>query len=627
MFDTLVRPRRSPVPRQVAMQIRHTLILLLLTAGLAGCGSDSDENEPGNSAESGQSGSAGEDTRPKSGRPHATGTKPARKPEGMVPQFEMLGPESGFSFTRYDDFQGQHRILETNGGGVALFDFDQDGRLDIYLTNGCRLPVRSDDRSTPGELFQNLGGMKFHATGSESLLMQFGQAHGCAVGDFDGDGFDDLYITAYGRNTLWQNNGDGTFDDVTDAAGVAVPQWSSSAAFADLNGDGHLDLYVANYLDESDESPRLCKDPANPTGYVGCPVSQFDGVTDALFLSDGAGRFVDCTKACGIDQFQGKGLGVVIRDFDGDQVPEIFVANDEQANFLFVADRSQDSPQIPGIPSAPRYQERALRSAVALSEAGLAQASMGVAVGDCDRNGFLDLFLTHFHGDSNTLYLNQGELNFEDSTRKSRLGTTSRQTLGFGTEFLDVNNDGWLDLLIANGHVDDRSWQETPYRMRPQMYRSLKNGSFEEVSSWSGEYFSREWIGRGLATGDLDGDGRVDAVVSHQHDGSAALWNQTVAGNALVLNLIGTKSNRNAVGAQVELSGASIPLVGQVGGGGSFQSASSRLIHLGIGEQQAATVRINWPSGRKQVLNNLASGKWTIVEGILAIQGSAHNRK
>lgn len=174
----------------------------------------------------------------------------------MVPQFEILGPESGFSFTRYDDFQGQHRILETNGGGVALFDFDQDGRLDIYMTNGCRLPVRSDDRSTPGELFQNLGGMKFQATGSESLLMQFGQAHGCAVGDFDGDGFDDLYITAYGRNTLWQNNGDGTFDNVTDAAGVAVPQWSSSAAFADLNGDGHLDLYVANYLDESDESPR-----------------------------------------------------------------------------------------------------------------------------------------------------------------------------------------------------------------------------------------------------------------------------------------------------------------------------------------------------------------------------------
>ena len=607
------------------MRIPHLVFLLLLMSGFAGCAPDGDEQRAVDA--SSPDTSASPDTRTVSkNRPDSTRQTTSRnKPQTPIPRFEMLGPESGFSFNRYDDFQGQQRILETNGGGVALFDFDADGRLDIYMTNGCRLPVRLDDKSTPGSLFHNLGGMKFQAITEASQLTQFGQSHGCAVGDFDADGFDDLYLTAYGRNTLWHNNGDGTFEDITEEVGAEVPVWSSSAAFADLNNDGHLDLYVVNYLDESDESPRLCRDSATPTGYFGCSPAMFDGVSDVLLVSNGAGEFIDCSMSSGIGQLKGKGLGVTIVDFDHDQVPEIYVANDGQANFLFR--RKPEDEQDHESDRVLRYEDVALRNAVALNEAGMAQASMGIAVGDCDRNGYPDLFLTHFHGDSNTLYVNQGELAFEDSTRGSHLGTTSRQTLGFGTEFLDVDNNGWLDLLIANGHIEDRTWQDIPYRMKPQLYRSLRDGTFEEVSSWSGEYFSRQWVGRGLATGDLDGDGRVDAVVSHQHDGSAVLWNKSRGGNAVVLKLVGVESNRNAVGARVEVSGVSVPLVRHAGGGSSFQSASPHAIHLGIGEKDGATVDVTWPSGQTQMLEGLTHGMWTVVEGRPATREVAHNRK
>lgn len=602
------------IPKRVSF-----CLSLVLSALLIGCGPD-EEADPNGGAKPATG------TAPDSGKPNGgsrqqsrPGTQPAvTKPTGILPAFRMLGLESGFRFQRYDDFQGQRRIFETNGGGVALFDFDQDGWLDTFLTNGCRLPLSRDDNSTPGELFRNLGGMKFEPVAKNSLLMQFGQAHGCAVGDFDADGFDDLYITAFGRNTFWQNNGDGTFTDVTKETGTAVPQWSSSAAFADVNGDGHLDLYVVNYLDESDKTPRLCPDENSPTGYVGCAPSLFDGVDDVLFLSDGSGRLADCSTECGIAGLKGKGLGVVIMDLDGDLVPEIYVANDSQANFLFARDDGEaSSPQVPGVERVPHFKDRALASAVALNEAGFAQASMGIAAGDCDGDGRPDLFLTHFFGDTNTLYLNQGGLFFEDSTRGSRLGTTSRRTLGFGTAFLDCDNDGWLDLLVTNGHVDDRTWRSRePYRMPPQLYRSRRDGSFEDVSRWSGEFFGRKWIGRGLAIGDLDRDGRIDAVISHQADASAVLRNETPSGNAIVLRLVGTNSNRNGLGARVEVvSPGSMPQIRQLAGGKGFQSASALQMHLGIGQKRSATLQIAWPSGQVDTHEDLKPGAFVAVEG------------
>ncbi|MBW3540941.1 MAG: CRTAC1 family protein [Planctomycetes bacterium] len=544
---------------------------------------------------------------------------PPRKPSGVVPSFRMVGREGGLDFERYDDMQGQRRILEVNGGGVALFDFDGDALLDVFFTNGCRLPLKLGDRQHRGALFQNLGGMRFRNVIDESLLVQFGYTHGCAVGDYDSDGFADLYVTALGRNTFWRNNGDGTFADVTDETATAVPQWSSSAAFADVNGDGHVDLYVVNYLDESDESPTLCPNAASPDGYEGCSPAIFDGVDDALLLSDGAGRFVDVTAAAGIAGLKGKGLGVVICDFDLNGSPEIYVANDGQANFLFVQ-RAAPSPPVAtgGLPVVPQFEERALTAGVALSESGYAQASMGIAAGDYDASGTTDLFLTHFFNDSNTLYANRGGLVFEDATRASRLGATSRRSLGFGTEFLDADNNGWLDLFVANGHVDERTWMEhgEPYRMRPQMYRNEHDGTFVEVSNWSGDYFEQEWLGRGLAVGDLDRDGRLDVAVNHQLAPSLALRNETGGGGrSLTLRLVGTQSNRNGYGARVELLESEPPLVRELCGGGSFQAASAAEVHLGLGDRAHATIRIRWPSGAVESRAGLAAGAWTIIEG------------
>ncbi|HEY2250438.1 MAG TPA: CRTAC1 family protein, partial [Planctomycetaceae bacterium] len=578
---------------------------------IAGCG-----NGPGAPAGTGKAGTA-KDPAAAAPRPDASTASlppPKTRPAGLLPSFRMIGRESGLAFERNDDIRGLRRILEANGGGAALFDFDKDGWLDVFLTNGCRLPLKLDDRRTPSELFRNQGDMHFQVVTGLSLLAQFGFATGCAVGDFDADGFDDLYVAALGPDALWRNQGDGTFADVTAQAGTHAPQWGSSAAFADINGDGHLDLYVVNYLAESDESPKLCPNPASPDGYMQCPPAMFDGAEDVLFLSDGAGRFVNVTDAAGIGGRRGKGLGVVISDFDGDGHPEIFVANDGEANFLFVPISEEPVSEELKL----KFREQALTSGIALNESGYAQANMGIAAGDYDANGTLDLFITTFFGDTNTLFANRGGLIFEDVTRTAKLAATTRNKLGFGTVFLDADNNGWLDLFVANGHVDDRTWMAhgEPYRMRPQIYRNAGDGSFDDVSEWSGEYFHKEWLGRGVALGDLDRDGKIDAVVSHQLAPSLGLRNETPGDDAaLVLVLVGTASNRNGYGARVTVLDAQPNLVRELVSGGSFQSASAPEIHIGLGAKVPQAIQIRWPSGTVDTHRGLVAGVWTAIEG------------
>ncbi len=539
------------------------------------------------------------------------------RPTGSLPQFRNVAKEIGVDFQRFDDISKLHRIIEGNGGGVAAFDFDADGWLDIFFTNGCRLPRTSGDTEHSNQVFQNDGTGQFRLVTSPAGLSWHGYCHGCAVGDYDQDGFEDLYVTAFGKNCLWHNQGDGTFTNASKSLDSEVDVWSSSAAFGDLNGDGDLDLYVANYLHTTDDPPELCPVPDSPDGVVACPPTVFAAEDDVLFISHGDGTFGDATRASGVTGRDGKGLGVLIFDANHDQRLDVYVANDGMPNFLYLNETT--APTVEVSSATAQFHEVAAEFGVAVNEQGTAESSMGVAHGDADRDGWTDILITHFITETNTFYRNLEGKGFSDETRESGLGPPSRQSLGFGTEFLDFDNDSWLDLFVAAGHIDDLRWNALTlqYAMPPQFYRNERNGRFVEVSAWSGRYFESLWLGRGVAQGDFDNDGMVDLIVSHQLSPSAVLRNETATDHkSVVLKLIGRTSNRSAIGARIEVEGLGAPLVREIVGGGSYQSASDTQVHIGLGTAVAAArVRIYWPSGAVDELDDVPAGRYFLIEG------------
>jgi hypothetical protein len=421
-----------------------------------------------------------------------------------------------------------------------------------------------------------------------------GYGLGVAVGDYDNDGRPDLFISRLSSYALLHNRGDGTFDDVTTSSGLAGRRENpSSAAFADLDADGDLDLYVCHYMKFDPENPVVCYDDKGRLMY--CDPSKVESSHDALFRNDN-GTFVDITKEAGIVDPNGRGLGVVAADFDDDGRVDIYVANDGTANYLF--------RNLGGM----RFEDVAPSVGAAGNAEGGYQASMGVACGDLDGDGRLDLVVTNFWGECSTLYHNMGGGLFSDWTAASGLAQATRYLLGFGTAFFDYDNDGRLDLVTANGHVNDNR-PLTPYAMRPQLLANVEGGRLVDAGLKTGGVWSREVLGRGLAIGDVDNDGRADVLILPQGEPVMYLHNETNGGRFLALRLIGTTSNRDAVGARVKVKAGGHVQVFERFGGGSYQSASDGRFLIGVADAPRAEVEVRWPTGEVERFQDLETNR------------------
>ncbi|MDR3637913.1 MAG: FG-GAP-like repeat-containing protein [Isosphaeraceae bacterium] len=538
-------------------------------------------------------------------------SRPPAGPNERSPLFRDDADVAGLHFSFENGRSALRQLPETSSGGVGLLDYDGDGWLDVYVVQGGSFPP---DRSRPGSgdrLFRNQRDGTFVDTTEQSRIARFarGYGHGVAVGDYDNDGHPDLFVTRWQSYALYRNRGDGTFEDATETAALGGPRdWPTSAAWADLDNDGDLDLYVCHYLAWDAAHPRLCKVEGadDPMRLEYCTPRQFPALPDHLFRND-HGRFVDVSVAAGITEADkdGRGFGVVAADLDDDGQVDLFVANDTTANFLFHNDGGL------------KFTECGLSAGVASNANGGFQAGMGAACGDLDGDGRPDILVTNFYGESTSFYRNLGAL-FEDGTTRIGLAAPSRYLLGFGIVLLDANNDGYLDIMTANGHVNDER-PRFPYEMPPQLLVGGPQGKVTDVSATSGPPWQVKCVGRGLAAGDLDNDGRVDAILLAQNAPLSWFHNQTERAHFITIQLEGTTSNRDAVGARVDV----VPATGrrqvaQRTGGGSFQSASEGRLHFGLGaSDRVDTVEVRWPSGRRDRYEGLQADRiYRLQEGL-----------
>ena len=526
--------------------------------------------------------------------------------ENSPVQFTNATAAAGIKFTHFRGNDGIPTNLEIFGPGVCVADYDADGYQDIYFVNGRDL----HNRGIPARnaLYRNNGDFTFTDVTEQAGVPGTGYGVGCVWGDYDNDGFPDLFVTQFGRNVLYHNNGDGTFTDVTDKAGVAGMDFGtlfhSGATFFDYDRDGRLDLYVGGYVDLGPGAPRYCTVSGAQTS---CPPSAYKGTADILYHNNGDGTFTNVTKAAKIFQPHGKNLAVGAADYDNDGWPDLFVANDGLNAYLYHNEHNGT------------FDEIGTQSGMGLAGPGYAMAAMCIALGDYDNDGALDLFITDFQGNSDHLWHNDGKGSFDEVSDRAGISAPTRGLLGFGCGFFDYDNDGWLDLFAANGHVYPEVEQVSPevkFKQLNTLFRNEGNGKFTDATKISGPGFQTPYVGRGVAFADFDNDGFMDLVVGNNGDPPLLLDNMAGNGNHFLnLKLVGHKSNRDAMGARIRILAGGLSQIREIAGGGSYLSQSDLRANFGLGKStHVDSVEISWPSGQKQVFRDLEADKFYLID-------------
>ena len=521
-------------------------------------------------------------------------------------QFVDVTQEAGIHWKHVDGRSGQKYFMETLGSGAAFFDYDADGDPDLYFVNGAPLPGYVSQEIPTNCLYQNNGDGTFTDVTEKAGVGDTGYGHGCAVGDYNNDGQLDLYVTNYGTNRLYRNNGDGTFTEVAESAGVTEPRWSTSCAFADYDRDGNLDLYVVNYIVfDINENPWCGLREKGIRAY--CEPDNFIAQSDTLYRNNGDGTFTDVTKTAGIYNTTGKGLGVVWGDYNNDGAADIYVANDSTGNFFY---RNNGDGT---------FEEVGFMVGVALSENGAAENGMGTTFGDWNNDGWFDLTVTNYAQQTNTLYHNDADGFFTDATTTTKTAQRTYPYLGWATAFIDYDNDGYQDLFVANGHLHENLaelGQEGTYGQRNLLFRNNSNGTFTEISETLGPGMKLTDVSRGATFADYDLDGDIDIVVTNSNTAPRLLRND--GGNRknwLQIRLTATNGSTDAIGARVKITTGKLTQTREVRSGDGYLSQQDLTLHFGIGDsEQVDSIEVQWQTGAKQLIGSVPANQMLSLE-------------